>query len=326
MPPFLIDAAMLHEFQACRRRFLLSRQWRPLRWKAKLLFDSCLRQGILDLGNEKSIKDTVIEATTRFMTTAAQPGLDVSGKDPYTISLDYTAMLETLLHTLSRRPALKLSPLKSAPIASDLEWVFLAHVDDQGELHRTITVDRFDDDRLSQELHSWYVFGEVCMARKPLHLQVIETGQMRDGRRHSPWARAWQHEYINGRIKFQRKGNKDLQGAAWKPVYLADSNSYEAQGWVDSMEKENMADTLIHEIVVDVPANQHIKEFYRHIKTEADQMVQWIAAVQNPRVVPMSRGACDSPLPCQMQPICFAPTIDVDIAALGIYKARKAGL
>jgi hypothetical protein len=318
----MVDAAMLVEFQTCRRRFLLSRKWRSLRWKAKLLFDSCLRQGILDLGNGNSVSETVSGATTRYMNTGANPGLDVSGQDPYKIALDMCAMLETILTTLGRRPLLHLKPLPSKMISDGLEWVFLAHVDDRGELHRVVTVDRFDDDRLSQEMHSWYVFGEICMARKPMHLHFIEIGQMRDGRRHSPWARAWQHEYIANRIKFQRKGNKALQGDAWKPIFLADSNSHTSSSWVDAMESEGVAETLIHDIDVTVPALDHIKTFVRDVKTEATQMQQWMQAVHNPQMVPMTRSACDVPFACAFQPVCYSPTIDVDVASLGMYKPR----
>lgn len=321
--PFLIDAAQLVEFQACRRRYLLSRQWRPNRWRPKLLMDACLRQGILDLGNGMPAKEAMMAATTRLMATGANPGLDIAGSDPYVIALDSCAVLETVLLTLSKQPILKLVPMTSKKLGEGLEWVFLAHMDENGELHRHITVDRYDEDRLAQELHSWYVFGDLCMSRKPMHLHFIEIGQMRDGRRHSPWARAYQHDVIANRIKFQRKGGKSLQGDSWKSVYLADSNKYDAEFWVSAMQQEGVADGLIHHADVTVPTQEHISECRRHIKTEANQMEQWIAQVVNPRIVPMARAACDSPLPCSYQAFCFAPSPEVDIAGLGLYKPRK---
>lgn len=314
---------MINEFQSCRRKYLLSRKWRPLRWKAKILMDACLRQGILDLGNGKQLKDVITDATTRFMNTGASPGLDVAGRDPYKIALDACALLETVLTVLSRKPLLTLKPIPSKTITDGLEWAFLAHADERGHLHRVITVDRFDDDRLSQELHSWYVFGEVCMARKPMHLHFIEIGQLRDGRRHSPWTRAWQHEHFSNRIKFQRKGNKELQGAAWKPIFLADSNNHNAETWVDAMAVDDVPNSLIHDVEVTVPVNEHIKAFLRDIKTEATQMQQWEASINNPMFVPMSRGACDVPFACQFQACCFSPQIDVDIRSLGLYKPRS---
>lgn len=322
VPPFLVDASMITEFQSCRRKFLLSRKWRPLRWKLKMLSDSCLRQGIVELGNGIPIEDVISNATTRLMNTGASPGLDVNGHDPYRMALDACAMLETILTTLSRRPLEKLTPVPSKQIADGVEWVFLAHQDERGELHRTITVDRLDDDRLSQELHSWYVFGDVSVAKKPMHLHVIEIGQMRDGRRHSPWVRAWQHEYIANRIKFQRKGGKDLQGDAWKPVFLADSNTWKSSAWVDAMENEGVADTLLKEISVDVPRTDHIKACIRDIKVESQQMQEWLGSVLNPMAVPMSRAACDVPFTCQFQAACMNPIVDIDIESLGIFKPR----
>lgn len=305
---------------------MLGRKWRPLRWRPKSLFDSCLRQAVIELGNGKPYKDVIIESTTRFMTTGANPGLEVSGHDPYKIALDFCACLETIITTLGRRPLLKLSPVASKPlVGTNVEWSFLSHEDERGELHRIITVDRFDDDRLSQEMHSWFVFGDVCMHRKPMHLHFIEIGQLRDGRRHTPWARAWQHEYIANRLKFQRKGNKELQGAAWKAVFLSDSNAHTAETWVEQMESEGVAETLIHDVEVSVPSLDHIKAFKRDLKTEADQMQRWEQSVTNPQMVPMSRSACDNPFPCPMQAICFNPIIDVDIRSLGLYKPRNGG-
>ena len=323
-PPFLIDAAMLTEFQACRRRYLLSRKWRPLRWKAKLLFDSCLRQAIVELGDGGAPGDVALAATTRFMNTGANPGLEVSGVDPYQVALDACAMLETMIETMGRMPRRKLTQVPSKPVADGLEWMFLAHADEKGHLHRTITVDRWDDDRLSQELHSWFVFGDVVMARKPLHLHVIEIGKMREGRRHSPWVRGWQHEYVTGRLRFQRKGQKALQGEAWKPVHLADSNSFNAVQWVDAMAADEVIETLLHEVEVDVPGMEHIRTAVRDVCNEAHQMVQWGDVVANPLLVPMSRAACDTPFPCSFQAVCYAPTMVNDIGGLGIYKPRVA--
>lgn len=322
--PFVIDANTLTEFQTCRRKFLLSRQWRSLRWVAKILFDTCLRWALVELSTGRKVEEVALEATTRFMNTAANPGLDIQGHDPYLIATDYCAMLETILHAFSRRSLTKMSDHPTVTMGQELEWSFMSHLGEDGFLHRWISCDRMDSDRLAQEAHSWKCFGDIAAARLPMKLHVVEIGQMRDSRRHSPWARAYKHDYIRGKIKFIRKGNKSLQGEVWKPIYLADSEAYDAKAWVDIMEEEGVPDTLIHEIELTVPENQHLKEFRRHIRTEADQMQQWQSQVINPRAIPMSRSACDSPFPCSFQAVCYAPAVDVDIASLGIYKPRKA--
>lgn len=326
--PYVIDANSITEFQTCRRKFLLSKQWRPQRWIPKILADSCLRQAIVELSQgEKKLNDIILDATTRFMTTAANSGLDIQAHDPYTIATDWCGCLETILHALSRRNLPKLKDHPSILLEKETEWVFLSHLGDDGYLHRWITVgEKFDGDRLAQEAHSWRVFGDIAAARLPMKLHAIEIGQMRDGRRHSPWTRAYTHTVIRGgKIRFNRKGNKKLQGDAWKPVYLADSDAYDSKAWVDVMEEEDVISTLIHEVELLVPDNHHLKEFKRHVRTEAEQMSQWSKMEVNPRHIPMSRGACDTPFPCQFQACCFSPDIDVDIASLGIYKPRKVG-
>lgn len=321
MAPFLIDAAKLTIFQSCKRKFLLNTKWYPLRWNPKALFDSCLRQAIGEFGSDKDVKDIVDGAVSRYMNTGANSGLDVVGKDPYVIALDYCSLLSTIIPALYKRTQLRLMPIPSVKIREDIEWVFLAYQDQYGELHRFITVDHWDEDRLASELHGWYVFGDICAARKPMHLHIIEIGQMRDNRRQSPWARAWEHEYIKGRIKFQRKGGKALQGT-WNPVYLCDTDQYKPSEWLELMENEGVVDTLIHQAEVLVPDNSQIKKFKQDITIEARQMIEWSASVNDPIKVPMSRAACDSPFPCQYQAVCFAPLEIINIESIGGYKPK----
>ena len=322
MPPFLIDAAMLTEFQACRRRFLYTRYWRPRRWIPRLLFNACLRQGILDIGDGKLAEEVIAAATTRFFSVAAEPGLDVIGLDPYRLACDYAGILETVLYTLSRRPITKLAPLPSRKVGDHLEFLFLAHVDKQGELHRTVTVDRFSEDALTKEMHSWFVFAETAIAQKPMHLQFIAIGSKRDGRQHTPWIKAQEHEHIAHRIKFQRKGGKALQGDAWRDVWMPDSTVWNYKTWCDAMAAEGLPDQLIHEVVIEPPTKERIIECKRHVQIEAEQMQQWIVSVANPSAVPMARAACHFPNDCAFIPCCYSPLIDIDPSALGLYKRR----
>ncbi len=325
--PFLVDAGMITDFQSCRRKYLLSRRWRPVRWNHKVLFDSCLRQGIVELGSGEDLKTVLVHTSTRFMDTAAGAGLNVVGFDPYTLAQDYVSMLETILTALGKRSKYKLSPVPSIPLARDIEWSVLAYADEHGELHRTITVDRWNEDRLAQEMHGWMVFGDIAATKKPLHLHVIEIGQLRDGRRHSPWTRAWQHEFVSGRLRFQKKvpggkgGYTKLEGA-WEQIFLADSTKYNAESWVEFMEQDNIVDMLIHDVEIAVPRSEHIKSFIRDISIEVQQMRQWEESIENPFAVPMSRAACDNPYACQFQPCCFSPLINIDVGSIGLYKPR----
>ena len=80
---FTVDAASLIDFQACRRRFILNSAWRLARFRPKTLFDSLLRRGILELTKQKDVAIVAADAKAVFLQRAADPGLDIIGKDPY---------------------------------------------------------------------------------------------------------------------------------------------------------------------------------------------------------------------------------------------------
>jgi len=320
--PFIVSAADIVTFQACRRRYLYSRKWRALRWLPKLLLDACLRQGIIDLGQGKPLADVISSATTRFYGAASSPGLDLPpGIDPYKLAIDHIACLETLLTTLSRRPLATTIPVKSKVLFSEAEWAFTSYQDANGELHRTITVSDYGEDTLTREMHSWYVVGDICVAKKPMHLHFIEIGQIRDGRRHTPWCKAMEHAFIAKRIKFQNKGAKPLQGN-WKSVWLSESSVWKAEDWCDVLFHEDVPDTLMHDVVIEVPSKERVADTLQQILIEARSMQEWEQAVQNPNLVPMTRAACDFPYTCSFVPCCYGPQVDVDVAGLGIYKPR----
>jgi len=290
----------------------------------KMLGDACLRQGIFELSKGKPLADVISETTSRFYLTASDPGLDIApGIDPYKLAMDWVACLETILTTLSRRPMVELFEVPSKPLDKMHEWSFLSFKDKHGELHRTVTVDHYNSDAVTKEMHSWYVFGDVSVAKKPMHLHFIEIGQTRDGRRHTPWCRGFSHIHIANRLKFQNKGAKPLKGDVWQSVWLSESTRWDAAAWCDQLDVDDVPNTLIHEVVIDPPKPDRIAEAIAHIRTESDQMQSWEASIENPSVVPMARAACHWPNDCSYLPICYGPQIDVDIAGLGLYKPRK---
>lgn len=319
--PFVIDANSLNTFQECRRKYLLSSQWRSLRWHNKSLLDYCLRQGIFQLSNGGKLEEVASEAKTRYMTIAAQGTENPDGVDPYQIALDQCALIETVLEALSRRTLFCLKDVPSARISDEVEWSFLATQDDSGTLHRWVTCSSYDDDFLTRELHSWRIFGDCCAAKQDMKLHVIVIGSILKGRRESYWTRAYQHSHIRGKVKFSKKGGAKLEGD-WSKIYLSQTDLYDARSWVDLMEQDQILDTLIHEVEVSLPALQHQHEFRRQVKTEADQMQVWQERVENPRLVPMSRSACDGIVPCPFRPVCYSNDVTMELDGLGLYKRK----
>lgn len=318
-----VDALTMSEWQDCKRRYVLSRDWRVIKWRPKSLFDSCLRRAIFRISNGLHVEEAAMDARTEFMGAAANPGLDVfkSGIDPYKTAMDYCAMLDTVLRALSKLTLLCLHEVKDLAITDSFVWRTNVHSDDSGTLHRWITVDDWGDSDIARELHSWHVMGDICVNRVPLMLHVVEIGQVRNGRRASPWARAYKHPAMPGmHIRFRKVSGAEL-GGEWKPFYLADnSHAIDADAWVAIMEKEGVAQERIHHLNVNCPPDSVCV-------ATVDQIINEVNAMQMVKggwsTLSMSRNHCDTFVPCPFQNVCYSEQV-IDIRSLGLYQSRVA--
>jgi hypothetical protein len=341
-PPFMLDANSLSVYQRCRRRWLIDRTWRPRRQHPKSAFDRLLRQGVLRLEAGEDATVVAQSLRTAFLKQAASPGLDFT-RDAYTEAMEWAGMLEVVIEAVSRSPLEVTRPSQPVALSADVSWLPLARVDDSGCLHRWLTVDALDSDRLAAELHSWQVFGDIAAADAPLTLHVVVIGSVRDSggtrRRHSPWCRAWAHPVIVGRLKMQRTGGRKLSGEQWKPVWRTDMPQMTAHAWVDLMAKEEALPGVIHHLSVAAVSPAHREQFVREMAQEAEAMRRLLpTATSRPAgadildpvrasadfwQVPMSRPACDGWRPCPYQPVCYGP-VAVPIESLGAYEPRPA--
>jgi hypothetical protein len=317
---FLIDALTMSEWQDCRRRYVLSRDWRVIKWRPKSLFDACLRRAIVRMSQGKHVEEVSLDAKTQFMSAAANPGLDTGrGIDPYKTAMDYCAMLDTILRALTKSPLMTLHDVRDLQITDSLSWRTTAHADDSGTLHRWITCDDWGEGDIARELHSWYVMGDVCVNRVPMTLHVIEIGQVRNGRRASPWARAYKHPTMPGmHVRFRKTSGAEF-GGEWRPLYLGDaSNLLDVDTWVELMWKEGVAQERIHHLNVNCPGDAIYLSTSDQIIAEASAM----QGVKGPWYShPMSRNHCDTYVPCPFQDACYAEQ-PIDIRSLGLYQSR----
>lgn len=320
----IISAFDLDYYQSCRRKHVFNAEWNVRRPRPKSLFDRCLRQAIVELGGLADPYITATRAKAAFLEAAASPGMDI-GPDasPYVIAKDYTAMLSTIIHAISRSPLLTTFPLTPRRVAEGIDWRFASRADDSGGLHRWVTVDSWTTDDLARELHAWRTIGDIAVADCPLTLHVIVIGRMREGRRASPWARGFINpEWPNFKMHFVTKTGKPLTGK-WKPKYLADDKTWNADQWVDQMFAENVARRLLFDVPVKQPAAAVIADTKSQIIAEAAAMAVLAESGARWMDVPMSRAACDSPFaPCPYQWICYGGDERVDIGGIGLYDAR----
>lgn len=329
--PFLLDASQLATYQRCRRNWLLERDWRFLKWHPKSLADHCLREGVFRLSSGESVEATVVEVTARYLTLAANPGLDLAmGGDPYQVARDWCAALSTILTGISRLTLLSLSRVPYQPLAEDQSWLPLSFADESGILHRWITVDAWDSDAQARAVHSWLTVADMAVMDAGMQLHVIVVGRMKDGRRQSPWCRAYKHPVIAGRLRFQRPDGKggwrSLNGDQWKPVWLADMHGQDVSQWVDLMTADGLMPRLQSHPTIAALSAESRRLVLAQIRQEATEMRRLLAANQSWESVPMNRGACDGWRPCPHQGgACYRPAgASLDLAESGLYQLRPA--
>ena len=303
MTRFTVDAASLTDFQTCSRRFILNHSYRLARWRPKLLFDTLLRRGILQLTGQRDVALVASEAKSSFLLQAADPGLDLIGKDPYQASKGWTSLLESVLHGLSRTVLPVLHDPPPTRLTSSIDWRFLAWADDSGTLHRWVTVESWDADTLSRELHGWRTFGDLVMSSCPLVLHVVVLGQHRNGRFLSPWTRTYVHPAMPN-LRWQwRKPDDTL----WKPVQLVDQAKLDASEWVEAAWRQGALQPLLIDQQVDLPPDSVLNDTKYQLAREASDMAKLVTERTSYLSEPMSRGACDLYSPCHFQPVCHSP-------------------
>jgi hypothetical protein len=290
---------------------------------------------VYSLSSGAGIAPTLASVRTRFLSEAARPGLDVLTGDPWQVAQDWAGMLATVLTAISRLTLLTLRRLYTVAVPTaageEVSWLPLAFADESGMLHRWLACDAIDDDVLAREGHSWHVIGDMVMCDAPMMLHVVEIGQQRNGRRHSPWARCYKHPAIANLFRFQRPDGKGgwrkLAGEQWKPFWYADQAKPDPAQWCDLMDSDHVTPALLHHISIQQPSRQAAQRILREIQQVSAGMQEAVRThptAAGGMEVAMARGACD-PVggPCPWQMACYREQPEHGIDALGLYQLRS---
>lgn len=303
----ILSAALLTTLQRCARRYRLETGFKVLRMRPKELFDRLLREAVFQISNGADVQKVTEEACTQFLEAAAQPGLEVIC-DPYTIAADYCVMLRTTLEKISRMVLLTLK--RGGKVKGDHhDWLLASFVDESGLLHRWTSVERWDNDAMYRELHSWHVFGDCAAANIGMVLHVVEIGRQIGGHQHSHWCRSFKHPAIHNHFKFQKTEGGRLE-PSWKPVFYVDSPKNNPKAWVDAMDEDKVE--LIRHVHIKEPRESYVAEFWRDANAEGARA---FAVPGNWQDVPKFRPACDVP-PCPWEAACHTPGL-VNIETVG---------
>lgn len=309
------DAASITDLQACQRRFVLNSSWRPLRWNPRYLFDAILRQSVLHLSRGRPVEEVCVAARSQYLQSATNPGID--SPNPYPTAMEYVTLLNVLVTAL---PRLGIPPAIASggvfPLG-DASWSLSCFKDLQ-MLHRWITVDHWDAQRQLQELHSWWVAGDIAAAGLPMTIHVLEIGQMRNGQRASLWVRGYRHPKLPN-VKRVRFKLRDREGSfkSWTSVRLADLRM-DVEDWVEMLWQDEVPQSLYHTIQVGLPSRGKLDACLDDLARESVKARQLSPAWKDHS---MSRGACDGFVPCPFQPVCYE---DADPESSGLFVARES--
>jgi hypothetical protein len=321
-----LDAALLGDWQRCKRKALIGSDWQLIKWLPRNLFNAVLRQAIFAVSNGLGVDEAVIDAETRFLGEATVPGLEFPrGSDPYVLSREWVTLVSTIVRAVAKLTLLPVRHAAPLMLSEFIDWQPLAWADEMGQLHRWITTDAWTADDLSRELHSWRTIGDVAATEAPMMLHVVITGAMIDGHIRSSWTRGWRHPKLPNFNKTRFRSPKGEPLVGWLPVWLAEDRHADHDAWVDQMASEGEVARLMRHITVDVPTKEQCLDIRREMVTEGEAM-RWLINDRMPKdwaKQPMSRGACDIPRPCPFQEVCYGPKA-VDISTLGRYKPVKS--
>jgi hypothetical protein len=233
-------------------------------------------------------KDPGIAAGDRIMTLAAERGLAVPANDQYTVAEHYAALADLITFTIRtgapwRRP----EPVRVGKAVWEPSCFLAAS---GARLKRIVLVDRWSDERTLSESHSWKSVGEAEAYCLPMTQTVVVIGQHREGRRHSPWSKAWIHPVVTSQIRMRKRSGEPFSGK-WRQIWREDED-YNRETWLEAMTSDGILGDVLFETEVPVPEGAGAGKIRRLMERK-------LMDVEITKVLPDPRpSVCDWPVPC----------------------------
>lgn len=260
----------IEKFERCRRLYRWDKDYIGGRIKPLAALYESLTAGLLG-GDSK----------TALMSLAASPGLDLNVQDIYGTAVHLSFLAEIL----------------TAYLKGPEEWVKSGEVWESGpDLRRIVLCSTWNEETKMREIRSWRTLLPVCTEDRPMLLNFISIGSTVEGRRVSPWTRAWAHPKNNA-LRFKKKDGESL-GPGWEQVWRERANT-DVMRWLSIMQRDRVFDDLVHSVKVPVPARRD--EYLEDIGRIQEEMA---ALPENP---PMNRGGCYRFSPCEFVSVCHGP-------------------
>ena len=307
----ILSSHSLDTFDRCPRRYHFERKYESTSITPLGLLYAAVEGSLTASDPLEGARSVILERTAR---------MDVNAGDlsPLSAVRHVTATAEVIALAMRRRfgQAKLLEPIS---LGDHLWQSRLFAMKD--ELHRVILASYMDDDTLRSYAHSWGTVGELAALERPLSLTLVIVGTQRNGRRHSHWARAYQHPIQKSSLRFASRKKDDGFTSAWKTVWR-EQTEITAATWLDRMASDDVLGDLIVSRRV-----RYNGEDARMVQARQEliQIAPEMAASVDPMRLPMRRSSCDEVGrgACEYQACCYSPTPVTPEELPGLYRARE---
>lgn len=289
----ILSAQLFDTFDRCERRLAFERDYEPRSISPLGLLYAANEAALIASDPAQAAKDAIVDLTQR---------LDVNAGDLSPISVvRHVESLAEIIALALRAQFGKMRRPEPAPFGGH-QWksnLFEA----RGQAHRIIFASHMDDDSLRSYAHSWGTIGELAALERPLALTIIIIGAQRGGRRHSAWAKGFQHP-IQKVLRFQQRKKADGFTQGWKEIWREQSD-IKAETWLERMRMDEVLEELIVSRAIRYRADDE-----RMVQARRD-MLALIPRIEAATVdAPMRRSSCDEfgRGACPFQAVCYSPT------------------
>lgn len=234
-----------------------------------------------------------------FIEMARERGLEgLKGHQVYPSAIHH-ACLADILVSATRKPGD--SPwVVPEPL---IDWKPSAMMDRDGSrLRQFLAVSYWNEDRQRSAIQSWSVIGEVCMYDMPMQLVVAVIGNMREGRRPSPWTRGYLHPSHKG-LRFRRRGKNAADGfnERWLHIWREDHDEITRETWIQRMAEDSILQEQMFVVDVEVPQTVD-RDRIRSMAQRQGSEVRSMESLPDPVL-----SICNDPIhPCAFRCCCWS--------------------
>ena len=289
-------APLLTAAEPCARKGHWFQDWQRFKFTDTEMLQKAIRTGLTS-----TREDYGDVAGEECMALGADPGLLTEYPNVYDQTF-HLCCLSDILTSVIRKPKEGSWRLpERVDLGDGLEWVPSAYVDPSGShLRRIVLVSSWNEGRHYSECRAWASLGEICCIGLPMQMVVAIIGPSRDGKRHSPWSKAFAHP-VNKKIRFKRRnfvgtGFKDT----WEQIWREDHDEISTETWAQTMLDDSVLADHLFSIEIPLPTKENRQRIVDLAKKKLD-------IFRKTTELPMQNlSTCDWPVICPFRNPCHS--------------------